>query len=116
MYPEFTYNASTDAMGDWYRLFLVPGAAHCGANSLQPNGPFSQTNMEVLIDWVEDGIKPNTLKATHLAGGQVGKSAETCAWPLRPFWVDGGAMQCVYDQDSIDTWMYDFDAWKLPLY
>lgn len=116
MYPELTYNASTDAMGHWYRLFLVPGAAHCGANSLQPNGPFPQTNMEVLVDWVENGIAPDTLKATHLAGDQVGSSAEICAWPLRPFWVDGGAMECVYDQDSIDTWMYDFDAWKMPLY
>ncbi|OAK94382.1 tannase and feruloyl esterase [Phaeosphaeriaceae sp. SRC1lsM3a] len=116
MYPHLTYNASTDAMSDWYRLFLVPGAAHCGANTLQPNGPFPQTNMEVLIDWVENGVKPEQLKATHLAGEEIGKSAEICAWPLRPLWVDGGEMICVYDQESIDTWMYDLDAWTLPLY
>lgn len=116
MYPEISYNASTEAMGDWYRLFLVPGAAHCGANTLQPNGPFPQTNMEVLIDWVENGMKPETLKATHLAGEDIGQSAEICAWPLRPLWADSGDMGCVYDQDSIDTWIYDFDAWKLPLY
>lgn len=116
MHPNASYNASTEAMGEWYRLFLVPGAGHCGANTLQPNGPFPQTNLEVLIDWVENNVTPETLKATHLAGENEGKEAEICAWPLRPVWVDSGEMECVYDQDSVDTWMFDFTAWKTPLY
>lgn len=117
MYPNVTFNASTAAMGDWYRLFLIPGAAHCTANPLQPNGPFPTTNLEVLIDWVEKGVTPEILKATHTAGDQKGQDAEICAWPLRPHWANNGTdMECVYDQASIDTWMYDFDAYKLPLY
>lgn len=40
MYPNSTFNASTAAIGDCYRLFLVPGAAHCSTNTLQPNGSF----------------------------------------------------------------------------
>lgn len=119
MYPDLSFNASTDALGDWYRLFLIPGAAHCAPNSLQPNGPFPQTNLEVLIRWVEEGVKPVMLAATHLGGEEVGKSASICAWPLRPVWRGGGngtVMECEYDQESIDTWMYEFDAYKLPLY
>ena len=58
-----------------------------------------------------------TLKATHLAGVAKGEDAEICAWPLRPFWSAGnGTMECVYDQASIDTWVFEFDAFKLPLY
>lgn len=34
MYPGVSFNESVSEMSDWYRLFLVPGAAHCGAVSL----------------------------------------------------------------------------------
>lgn len=116
MYPDATFNASTAAMGEWYRLFLIPGAGHCSANTQQPNGPFPQTNLEIMIDWVENGVVPWTLKATHMAGDLKGEDAEICAWPLRPIWSENETMECLYDQASIDTWMFRFDAWKLPLY
>ena len=116
MYPDLDFNKSSEALGDWYRLFLVPGAAHCSSNSLQPNGPFPQTNLQVLINWVEKGVVPVTLNATHLAGDYKGQNARICAWPLRPIWKGNTTMQCEYDQASIDTWMYGFDAFKLPLY
>ncbi|PSK34248.1 hypothetical protein B9Z65_8574 [Elsinoe australis] len=116
MYPDLAFNDSSEALGDWYRLFLVPGAAHCGPNSEQPNGPFPQTNLAVLIDWVEKGVVPQTLNATVLQGEKKGENRQICAWPLRPLWSGNGTLDCVYDQKSIDTWMYDFDAYKLPLY
>lgn len=117
MYPGMSYSASAAALNDWYRLFLVPGAAHCSPNPAQPNGPFPQTNLAVLIDWVERGVAPTTLNATYLAGDRLGQNAQICAWPLRPLWTDNGtAMQCVYDQPSIDTWHYTFDAFKMPVY
>ncbi|KAI9925795.1 hypothetical protein ASPWEDRAFT_29608 [Aspergillus wentii DTO 134E9] len=117
MYPHISYNASTEAMADWYRLYLVPGAAHCNTNDYQPNAPFPQTNLAVMIDWVENGVNPHTLNATHLAGANKGANAQICAWPLRPLWSNNGtSLECVYDQKSIDTWQYTFDAYKLPLY
>jgi tannase len=116
MYPNATYNASTAKLNDWYRLFLVPGAGHCGANSLQPNGPFPQMNLAVMIDWVENDVVPTTLNATVLQGDYVGRNEQICAWPLRPYWADNETITCQYDQASIDTWMYDFDAYKMPLY
>ena len=117
MYPNMTYNASADALNDWYRLYLVPEGSHCSTNTNEPNGPWPQTNMQVMIDWVENGVVPTTLNATHLAGDNVGESAQICAWPLRPLWVDGGnTMECVYDQKSIDTWMYNFDSFPTLVY
>lgn len=111
-----SFNQSTAAMSDWYKLFLVPGAAHCSPNTLQP-GPFPQTNMQVMINWVEKGVVPQTLNATFLSGDSEGDNAQICAWPLRPLWSGNGTtFECQYDQTSINTWMYDFDAYKLPLY
>jgi tannase len=117
MYPSMAYNDSIETLGDWYRLYLIPGAGHCAVNPLQPNGPFPQTNLAVMIDWVEKGVKPVTLNATVLQGDYDGQNQQLCAWPLRPLWADNGTVQnCVYDQSSIDTWSYDFTAFKLPVY
>ncbi|RDW69271.1 carboxylic ester hydrolase-29 [Coleophoma cylindrospora] len=117
MYPNMSFNESSAAMSDWYQLYLVPGAAHCAVNTNQPNGPFPQTNLAVMIDWVEKGVKPTTLNATVLQGSNKGQNEQICAWPLRPMWSDNGTtMNCEYDQASINTWMYTFDAFKMPVY
>jgi tannase len=80
-----------------------------------PNGPFPQTNLQVLINWVEKDVKPVTLNATVLQGEHVGENRQICGWPLRPKWKNGN-MQCEYDQASIDTWHYDLNAVPLPVY
>ncbi|THV46940.1 hypothetical protein BGAL_0347g00020 [Botrytis galanthina] len=117
MYPGLSFNESTEALKEWYRLYMIPGAAHCAINSEQENGPFPQTNLQVLIEWVENNTVPVTLNATHLAGEYKGKNAQICAWPLRPLWINNGTTQdCVFDQASYDTWNYTFDAYKRPLY
>ncbi|PYH64324.1 tannase and feruloyl esterase [Aspergillus vadensis CBS 113365] len=117
MFPNESLNTSAAALGEFYRLYLVPGMAHCGTNSEQPNGPFPQTNMAVMIDWVENGVVPVTLNATVLQGDNEGEHQQICAWPLCPLWSNNGTtMDCVFDQASYDTWIYDFDAYKLPLY
>ncbi|PYI31836.1 putative tannase [Aspergillus indologenus CBS 114.80] len=115
MYPSLSYNASADALNDWYRLFLVPGAAHCATNDAMPNGPFPNKNLEVLIDWVENGVVPVTLNGTVLQGENEGQEQQICAWPLRPLW-NGDDLECVYDQASIDTWHFDLNAVPIPVY
>ncbi|KAK0653645.1 Tannase [Lasiodiplodia hormozganensis] len=110
MFPELSYNESVAKLDEFYRLYLVPGAAHCGANTNQPNGGWPQTTLQTVIEWVEKDAAPATLK------GSVGID-EICRWPLRPLWSGNGtAFNCVYDQESIDTWKYEFDAYKMPLY
>ncbi|GLA42204.1 hypothetical protein AnigIFM63309_010532 [Aspergillus niger] len=117
MYPTLGYNASHEALGQWYRLFLVPGASHCMNNDLQPNGPFPQTSLQTLIEWVEQGVVPVRLNGTVLSGTFEGETQEICAWPLRPMWYDNGtSMECEYDQKSLKTWEWDLDAFDLPVY
>lgn len=116
MYADKSYNESVEALGDWYRFFLVPGAAHCGSNSLQP-GPYPQSNMDIMIDWVENGVVPERLNATVSSGDNAGETQMLCNWPLRPLWSGNTTdFDCVYDQASIDSWTYTFDAFKMPVY
>lgn len=66
---------------------------------------------------MEEGVAPTTLKATYEKEIYAGQDADICAWPLRPMWANNGTdMSCEYDQESIDTWMFDFDAYDTPLY
>ncbi len=116
MYPDASYNSSVDALGDWYRFFLVPGAAHCSPSTTQPNGPFPNNTLSVLIDWVKKDKKPVTLSAKVPDTSSYNGSQALCAFPLRPTWSEEGVMSCEYDQKSIDTWTFDLDAYKFPVY
>ncbi|GAQ42219.1 tannase [Aspergillus tubingensis] len=117
MYPDMSTNASYAALGDWYRLFLVPGAAHCGPDDSQPNGPWPQKTLETMIRWVEDGVFPEMLNATVLQGEHEGEEQKLCAWPLRPLWKNNGTtMECVNDPEGMKTWVYDLNAFKMPVY
>jgi tannase len=110
MYPHMSYNESVSAVDEFYRLFLVPGAAHCASNPNQPGGGWPQTTLQTVIEWVENGIAPQTLNGTD-------EIDTICRWPLRPLWSGNGtSFHCVYDQESIDSWTYEFDAYKTPLY
>lgn len=113
MYPGMSYNASHDALAEWYRLFLVPGAGHCSPSPDQSNGPFPQTVLGSIIDWVEKGINPVQLNATLFGSGVEEK---LCSFPLRPMWAEDGKHQCVYEQESLDTWFPQLDGFPLPVY
>ena len=116
MYPGTTFNESVCASNHFYRFYLVLSAEHCGPNSAQANGFWPNTNLAVMIDSVENGVAPDTLNATVLQGGHQGETRELCRWPLRRCWTNDETMAYEYDQDSIDSWMYTFDAFKRPIY
>ncbi|KAK0637447.1 Tannase/feruloyl esterase [Bombardia bombarda] len=116
MFPALGFKEGSAALDEFYRLYLVPGGAHCGKNRAMPNGPWPQTTLQTVIDWVEKGVKPDVLSAV---GGTDKGIDSLCRWPLRPLWKGTGKsakMECVYDQKSVDTWKYEFDAYKLPVY
>lgn len=116
MYPDSTPDNATE-LADWYQFYLVSGAAHCGTNSLQP-GPYPEDNMQTIIDWVESGIKPTYLNATVSSGDYEGEVQQLCTWPTRPVWSSNSSstFDCVYDEDSYNSWIWDLNAWKIPLY
>ncbi|KAL2798163.1 Tannase/feruloyl esterase [Aspergillus keveii] len=116
MYPDLSAAKSLEALSDWYQFYLVPGAAHCGTNSLQP-GPYPQNNMEIMIDWVENGVKPSRLNATVSSGDYEGETQMLCQWPKRPLWKKGSDdFECVNHEKSIESWTYEFPAFKVPVY
>ncbi|RAK75462.1 putative tannase [Aspergillus fijiensis CBS 313.89] len=115
MYGDLSYQESLQKMADWYQFYLIPGAAHCGTNSLQP-GPYPEDNMEIMINWVENGVKPSRLNATVSSGSYAGETQMLCQWPTRPLWSSNSSFSCVHDQKSIDSWTYEFPAFKLPVY
>ncbi|KAJ5517323.1 hypothetical protein N7527_008883 [Penicillium freii] len=97
----------SDELKEWYRLFLVPGAAYCVSISAHPNGPFPQTNLQVMTRWVEQGIVPYALNARVLQGDNKGANEQVCAWFFRPYWKGSAkTLTCEYDQASIDTFTY----------
>ena len=116
MYGNQSQEESLEALQDWYQFYLVPGGAHCGTNSLQP-GPWPENNMDIMINWVENGVKPTSLNATASSGTYAGETLLLCQWPTRPLWHDNSTtFECVNDQESIDSWTYTFPAFKLPVY
>ncbi len=65
--------------GDFLRLFLVPGAFHCGRRGLPPDNPFA-----AVVRWVEEGIPPETLDGVRREDGGDGEIVESrpiCRYP-----------------------------------
>ncbi len=59
-----------------YRLFLAPGMHHCGAGP----GPNSLDALMALENWVEGGIAPDSIIATHTGPGVV-RTRPLCSYP-----------------------------------
>jgi tannase len=115
MYPGVSEKQAVSKLSDWYQLYLIPGAAHCGTNTLQP-GPYPEDNMQTMIDWVEKDIKPSRLNATVSFGHYEGEVQKLCQWPTRPLWRNNATFDCVFDKKSYDSWTYEFPAFKVPVY
>ncbi|KAJ5777932.1 hypothetical protein N7520_001178 [Penicillium odoratum] len=110
MYPGMSYNQPTDALDESYRLFLIPGAAHCALNDFQPDGPWPQTTLQTLIQWVEEGTAPDTLNGT-------GAIDTICRYPLRPLWsVNGSSFEHIFSQESSDSFTYTLHAFAVSVY
>ncbi|KAJ6103413.1 hypothetical protein N7486_005840 [Penicillium sp. IBT 16267x] len=111
MFPEKGYREGATALDDFYRLFLIPGVGHCATNDYEPNAPWPQYTLQSVIEWVEEGKAPATL------AGSADIDSTMCRWPMRPLWTDNAKkFQCIYDQDSVDSFTYDLNAYKLPVY
>ena len=65
MFPGYT---GYDGKNDFYRVFLIPGAAHCAINVYQPTSPFPQYALTQLIQWVEQEVPPAYLNGTTQSG------------------------------------------------
>jgi feruloyl esterase len=66
-----------DAVHDHYRLFMVPGMAHCGGGT----GPNSFDMLAALEAWVEQGQAPDRIVASRLREGEVERTRPLCPYP-----------------------------------
>lgn len=117
MYPKLSRSAGETKLNEWYQFYLVPGAAHCGANSLQP-GPYPSQSylMSQMINWFENGEVPTGLNATISSGTYANETQMLCQWPKRPLWSSNSSFSCVHDSNSIKPWTYSFLAFRQAVY
>ncbi|KAJ5785298.1 tannase and feruloyl esterase [Penicillium pulvis] len=115
MYPELSFEEGNKKLNEWYRLYLIPGAAHCAINDEQPNAGFPRDNFAHLIKWVEDGVTPVTINATVQSGDNEGEVQNVCTWPSRPYYKNG-KLVCQEKQSSVNAMLWDLPAYKQPVY
>ncbi len=72
-----TFAGSMAAAQEKARLFLAPGMGHCRGG----NGPDSWDKLAPLVDWVENGVAPQSIIATHSTDGQVDNERPLCVYP-----------------------------------
>jgi len=61
----------------FFRLFMVPGMAHCGGGI----GPDRHDPMTAMINWVEKGQAPASMTASRVANNQVVRTRPLCPYP-----------------------------------
>ncbi len=119
------YRKVTQTMGDpsdFYRVFMVPGMAHCsggnGPNAFgngTSNGPVIDADhdlVKALERWVEQGTAPNRIVATHYVNNTASQGVQfqrpLCPFPQRGEYVgqgdpnDAANFACVTRPDYFD--------------
>jgi len=62
---------------NFYRLFMAPGTTHCGGGP----GPSTFDMQSALEAWVEKGIAPEQIIASHATNGVVDRLRPLCPYP-----------------------------------
>src|SRR5207302_1118752 len=85
------YEAATKTMGpektrDFFRFFMAPGMGHCGGGP----GPNTFDMLGPLEQWVEKGIAPGKIIASHSTGAVVDRTRPLCPYPQVARWKGTG--------------------------
>jgi Tannase and feruloyl esterase len=85
------YESVTKTMGpataDFYRMFMVPGMAHCGGGA----GTSTFDAFTPLVQWVERGAAPATIPASRVVNGTVVRSRPLCPYPQTAIYKGSGS-------------------------
>jgi feruloyl esterase len=77
------YNSVLETMGgpaktmSWIRLFMEPGMGHCEGGE----GPDTFDKMAVIEQWVEKGVAPERIVASHSTNGVADRTRPLCPYP-----------------------------------
>lgn len=80
--------AANAAARDNYRLFMVPGMAHCGGGE----GTDQFDMLTVLEQWVEQGEAPAAIPAARVVKGNIVRTRPLCAWPETAVYNGSGSI------------------------
>lgn len=84
------YKAVEQAMGpgtrDFARLFLVPGMQHCGGGP----GTDSFDAVAAIEHWVEEGVAPAQIVASHSTHGAIDRTRPLCPYPQKAVYLGKG--------------------------
>jgi feruloyl esterase len=87
------YEAVLKTMGglektrEFFRFFAAPGMGHCSGGP----GPNQFDTLTALEQWVEKGIPPDKLIASHVTNGKVDRTRPLCLYPLVARWKGAGS-------------------------
>jgi feruloyl esterase len=85
------YKRINDAVGSAaassLALFMVPGMGHCGGGP----GPSVFDKAAAIDRWVESGVRPQSLPASHATGGVTDRTRPLCAYPTTAHFVGSGS-------------------------
>ena len=70
------------------RLYMLPGMAHCSGGE----GPNTFDKIGTLDRWVEEGKAPESIVASHSAGGKVDRTRPLCPYPQMAQYKGSGSM------------------------
>lgn len=73
---------------DSYRLFMVPGMAHCGGGE----GTSSFDMLTALEQWVESERAPDQIAASRIRDGKVDRTRPLCPYPQVAKYVGSGSI------------------------
>jgi Tannase and feruloyl esterase len=73
---------------DFFRLFMVPGMAHCAGGI----GPDRHDSMTSMINWVEKGQAPASMVASRVVNNQVVRTRPLCPYPQVARYSGQGSM------------------------
>ena len=62
---------------EFFRLFMVPGMAHCGGGI----GPDRHDSMTAMVNWVEKGKAPASMTGSRVVNNQVVRTRPLCPYP-----------------------------------
>lgn len=80
---DVTFNGDSEAAKKSARLFLAPGMNHCGGGA----GPNAWDKLSPLVNWVENGVAPESIVATHITNGEIDNERPLCAYPKQAKYI-----------------------------
>ena len=86
-YFETVTKTMGSSTADFYRMFMVPGMAHCQGGT----GTSTFDAFTPLVRWVEKGTAPDTIPAARVAAGKTVRTRPLCPYPQTAIYQGSGS-------------------------